>query len=58
MLEIDEQVDQTLKRQFIPAKQQSLDIKGSIDNIPESQQTDTGHFCRRRHPCSDPRWAK
>ena len=47
MLEIDEQVDQTLKKQFISAKQQSLDIKGSIDNIPESQQTDTSHFLQQ-----------
>ena len=44
MLKIDGQVDQTLKKQFIPTKQQLLDDKGSIDNIPESQQTDTGHF--------------
>ena len=41
MLEVEEQVDQTLKKQSVPAKQQSLDVTGSTDNIPESQMTDT-----------------
>ena len=43
MLEVEEQVDQTLKKQSVPVKQQSLDVKGSTDNIPESQMTDTGY---------------
>ena len=43
MLEVEEQVDQILKKQFILVKQQSLDVTGSTDNIPESQMTDTGY---------------
>ena len=41
--EVEEQVDQTAKNQYVPANQQVLDVKGSVDNIPESQMTDTGH---------------
>ena len=43
MLEVEEQVDQILKKQFIPVQQLSLDVTESTDNIPESQMTDTGY---------------
>ena len=39
MLEVEEQVDQILKKQFIPVKQQSLDVTGST----ESLMTDTSY---------------
>ena len=43
MLEVEEQVDQTLKKEFVPVKQQSLDVTGSTYNILESQMTDTSY---------------
>ena len=43
LLETDEQADQTLKKELVPTKQLSLEVKQSMDEILESQQTDTSH---------------
>ena len=43
MLEVEEQVDQNLNKDFVLVKQQYLDVTESTDDIPESQMTDTDY---------------
>ena len=41
LLEIEEQGVKILQKQFVPTIQLFVDVKRSIDNIPESQMADT-----------------
>ena len=43
ILEVEDQVDQTSQNNLIPAKQEFIDEKESVINIPESQKIDTGY---------------